>query len=234
MAGAGAKAAAGRRSGIGSPGEQGFTMMEILIVVSILITLATIAAVSFQSLMVGTKRKATRSLIRRLQLSIEEYHQITGKYPPDGIDSTVRNQQGVDLRGSAALRHALTTPISYSVMIGGLPRQMRKEALMKLSESELAEENSDYPGVREIKDPFGTPIHYDNVKDRFRPQTGAEHYPPLEESEHPPDPRTLGLSDGGVATPGAQSSDYDLWSHGSNEHSVTDESNPIAIWNLSQ
>lgn len=220
--------------GSGFRRTSGFTMLEIMIVVSILVTLAAIAVVYGQGFMRGVQEKGAGSQIRRIQLAIDEYRQITGHYPPDGIDSTIRNAQKTELRGSAALHHALTTSFRYTVMTGGLPRQMEHEPLMQFKEAELTSRLEDYPGVREITDPFGNPLHYDNTENRiFRAQGGSVHYPPLEDDQHPPDPRTLAASEGGVSEPGSvQSTTYDLWSHGKTEHDPNARPEPTATWNL--
>ncbi|HLU48025.1 MAG TPA: type II secretion system protein, partial [Planctomycetota bacterium] len=180
--------------------EEGFTLIEILLVVSILISLAAIVVVAGTTILQGTQERATRAQIERLALLIDEYRQITGTYPPDGIDSQVVNANGVALRSSAALYHALTSEIETRVMVGGIPRVVKKEALVeKFPSSEIMVAGDDYPGVVELIDAFGSPFHYDNTLDgRFQPQGGEVHYPPLDDDEHPLDPRTIeGIENGG-------------------------------------
>lgn len=203
----------------------GFTLVEILIVIGLLVFLASIVLVSGGSLLTSTRVKGTRATIEALRLKIDEYQSLTGYAPPDGIDTPVKNSSGTAVRGNAALHHALTSPITVRVMTGGIPRQKTYEPRKSFKDSEVTAEDPDYPGVREIVDAFGVPFHYDNTEDgRMRPQDGGVHYPPVDEEEHPLDPRTgedyrLDLG-------------YDLWSHGEKEHSTEESSPPIGTWNV--
>ncbi|MBN1441164.1 MAG: hypothetical protein JXA90_00575 [Planctomycetes bacterium] len=211
-------------------------MIEIIIVISILVVLGSFILMASQSIYRSAKVRATQALLQRLKLAIDQYYSLKGYYPPDGIDSTVRNEEGVELRGSAALYQALSRPGEYIEMAGGIPQLRRHDALMDFKSADLSDEHPDYPGVREIVDAFPTPIHYDNTEDgRFQPQGGEVHYPPVE--VHPEDPRTLPVSEGGVVLVGKpQSAGYDLWSHGAREHSTAasvSKELPIATWNLS-
>ena len=214
----------------------GFTLLEILVVIAILLTLMTVLAVAVgPAVLERGPEKATRALLRRLVLHIEDYRGATGEYPPDGIDSSVRNADGESIQGSAALYYALTSPLEVRRMVAGVPRIVRLEPIVeRLQDSELTDEDPTRPGVREILDRWGTPIHYDNTEDgRFRPQGGDVHYPPLDDNDHPVDPRTLPESEGGVPRPGEpQSQAFDLWSHGSNGHSPDAPPSPIGTWNL--
>jgi hypothetical protein len=102
--------------------------------------------------------------------------------------------------------------------------------------TELTPEDPDRPDVREIMDGWGTAMHYDNTEDgEFRPQRGEVHVPPLDDDEHPPDPREQEAEVDGqpvVSRPGIQSSSFDLWSHGQQGHEVdSPPSMPIASWN---
>lgn len=205
--------------------------------VGILVALVALLAVGGKSILESTKGRAAKAQMERLKLYLEEYRAFTGEYPPDGIDSTVENEDGVELRGCAALYHALTTPIQTRVMRGGIPQEIQREPIAEFQESELTPPNLDYPGVREIVDPFGFPIHYDNTLDgMFRPQRGEVHYPPVSDAEHAPDPRTRPLDEGGVRYPGrVQSQGFDLWSYGrQGDVPVEERQAPIATWNLNE
>jgi hypothetical protein len=179
--------------------------------------------------------KATRALLRRIILHLEEYKEITGSYPPDGIDSPVRNDQGQAIQSSASLYHHLSTPVKVRRMVAGVPRLTVLPPIGQFTASELTVENPDYPGVREILDRFGTPMHYDNTENGdFQPQGGEVHIDFLSsDEEHPPDPRTLGETEGGVTSPNRiQSRGFDLWSHGPRGHDASLAPTTIASWNL--
>ena len=214
----------------------GFTLVEVLLVVSILAGLAAIVLVGGQGLIGRTKVKATESLLERLILHVEEYRAITGTYPPDGIDSEVRTPEGTRVRSSAALYTVLTSPIEATVMTGGIPRVVKHDPIAQFGNAELSAPDEDYPGAREILDPFGTPMHYDNTLNRnFSPQNGDVHIPPVPEDEHPLDPRILELSEGGVERVNqVQTPSYDIWSFGARawELEIDDPKPPIANWNF--
>ncbi|MEM7230872.1 MAG: type II secretion system protein [Planctomycetota bacterium] len=230
----------GSRAAAASMG--GFTLIEVLLVVTILTSLAALVLVGGGRMIEGTQARATKSLITRLELLLERYRSETGYYPPDGIDSPVVDGNGNRLRGSAALYYALTTDKEVEIMTGGIPRVITVEALAigesRFSDRELSSEDEDFPGVREILDPFGNPVHYDNTFDgRFMPQGGEVHVPPMDDDEdHPEDPRTTSTDEGkwGVVQPGkVQSKKYDLWSWGKWSAEDPDEP-PIANWNLNE
>ncbi len=102
--------------------QTGFTLIEIMIVVSILVVLAGIVFVAGQAFLKSTKARGCKARIHTLKMKIEEYKGITGKYPPDGIDFPVKNGEGIAVMGSAALYHALSTPFKYPEMAAGIPR----------------------------------------------------------------------------------------------------------------
>jgi type II secretory pathway pseudopilin PulG len=217
-----------------------FTLVELLLVIAILVALASMVVVAAGSIFGSTKERATRAQLERLTLLIEEYRSRAGQYPPDGIDAELRTADGQELRGSAALYHALTSPIDVLEMRGGVPRKMKYDPIVdSFPDRELSPTDASIPGVREILDAFGTPFHYDRVSDAvFRPQSGEVHYPPIEGNPpHPEDPRTLPEELGGVKFPGrAQSPNFDLWSHGADGHDPPDAGGKplpvIATWNL--
>jgi hypothetical protein len=207
-------------------------------VIAILVGLAAILVVSSGGIMSSTNERATQALMHRLKIYLDEYFRVTGTYPPDGFDTKVVNADKVELRGSAALYYALTTPINKRVMIGGMPREVTANAIGEFKESELLRAGDDFPGVVEIVDGFNQPLHYDNTQDgRFQPQDGLCHYPEMD--DHPDDPRTVaGPAQGGVEAGRVnrvQSRGYDLWSYGVRGHDVDAKPvPPIASWDLNQ
>lgn len=222
-------------SATGKPRRGGFTLIELMVVMAILLSLAAVLAFTLgPSILRRGREKATLSLLRRTILHLDRYKELHGHYPPDGIDTTIRNDQGEVVRGSAALYYFLSTPGKARRMVAGVPREVPHEAIGDYRESDLTPEDPGRPGVREIKDGFGIPIHYDNTENgKFRPQGGEIHMDPLDEYDHPPDVRTFAEDEGGVRKPGeVQSIGFDLWSHGSREHSTEGRPTAIGSWNL--
>lgn len=185
-------------------------------------------------------QKATNALINKLRLTLDEYKDMTGSYPPDGIDSVVKNDQGQEIRGSACLYYFLSKrPWVAREMVAGKVKLYEVPPKLKFLSVELTQEDDEYPGVQEVQDGWKNPIHYDNTEDeRFTPQGGEVHTPPVDDDEHPDDPR-IGefVVDGtnAVVEPGIQTRGYDLWSHSDMGHEVKGpKSLPIASWNLKE
>ena len=215
----------------------GFTLIEILVVISVLATLFGLVVATTGGFMGRAAEKATMSMILRTQTWMDEYRSLTGYYPRDGLDSRVRSKEGVDLRGTAALYVALTEGVVAEEFVGSRTRWRKHPPVAKIEGGELSLEDPDYPGVREIVDGFGTPMHYDNTANgRYVPQDGSVHYPPVEGLEHPDDPREGDREVDGhkaVRKRGIQDVGYDLWSHGYHGHEAgTPASLPVATWNV--
>jgi prepilin-type N-terminal cleavage/methylation domain-containing protein len=216
--------------------QGGFTLVEIIVVMAILVMLFGLVAVSLSAYLGSAARSATIARISKLELFLDQYKSLTGEYPPDGIDSPERTQDGIPLKGSACLYYYLSRPVVVQETIGGrkIPREYPPVGTFK--ESELSFEDPDYPGVRELLDGWDTPMHYDNTTDgKFISQGGDVHYPPVPESEHPPDPRDMRFVVDGepvVSKEGVQSRSFDIWSHSEQGHDLElPPSIPIATWN---
>src|SRR5262245_40104413 len=91
--------------------DAGFTLVEILVVIAIIISLFAIVAVAAGSIRSRGNQKAAEAQILKLMTLIEDYKSKVGHYPLDGIDSEVKNAEGEKVVGSAALYYALSTPI---------------------------------------------------------------------------------------------------------------------------
>ncbi len=230
-------------SGIGEarcarrPSPQGFTLVEILVVVSIIIVLFGLVAVSAGIYLGKASEARTKGLVKKLCLWLDDYKGITGHYPPDGFDAPVRTEDGQTIYGSAALYYFLSRPVLETRTIGGVPEVRQHPPVAKFDERDLTPEDPSRPGVREIVDGWGVPIHYDNTEDgKFVPQRGDAHLDILPDEDHPPDPREEGvLVDGEpvVSRHGIQRIGFDLWSHGEQGHDMSKKPNrPIASWNL--
>jgi len=199
--------------GTGGGRRSAFTIVEVLMVVAIMTLLFGLVMFATTSVRKTAMKKATEALINRVRDRIEEYHSLTGSYPPDGYDTEVKNKQGTRLWGSAALYDALTTELTIEEKVSGQVRTRTNPPLMVFKQVEMSKENEDFPGAFEILDGFGLPVHYDNTQDgKFDPrkQTDNAHLDAVE--DHPADPRTDPeiVRKTGVQRNGA----YDLWSHG--------------------
>jgi len=215
----------------------GFTLIEIIVVMAIIVVLVGLVLVSARGILGKGYQRNTEARIRMIEDHLEKYRELTGKYPPDGFDSPEKNDQGTKIYGSACLQYFLNRPVRVERKIAGRLEIDEHPAIYQFNQSELAKESPDAPGAREIVDGWGTGFHYDNTEDgRFEPQTHASHLPEADEETHPEDPRTGDFSVDGknaVEKPGIQKKGFDLWSHGEQGHETSEaKAMPIATWNI--
>ena len=215
----------------------GFTLIEIIVVMAIIVVLVGLVLVSARGILGQGYQRNTEARIRLIEEHLEKYKELTGKYPPDGFDSSQKNDQGTKIQGSACLHYFLSRPVRVERMIAGRREVDEHPAIYQFNQGELSDGDDDAPGVREIVDGWDTPFHYDNTEDgRFEPQTYASHTPEADEETHPDDPRTGEfIVDGknAVEKPGIQKKGFDLWSHGEQGHETNEpKSMPIATWNI--
>jgi prepilin-type N-terminal cleavage/methylation domain-containing protein len=218
----------------------GFTLVELLVVIAILSMLFGLVVATVGQVMGRGYQASTVALILRIQDWMDEYRSLTGHYPLDGLDSRVEDEAGFPLRGSAALQYELSRNVIVEEIFGTRRRLREVPPIGKFESGELSGgEDPDYPGVKEIIDGWGTPLHYDNTENgRFRPQDGSVHYPPVPNDQHPDDPREGNREVEGkpvVERPGNQGRGADLWSHGEHGHDPLLLPNvPIASWNATR
>lgn len=77
---------------LGSGGGAGFTMIEVLLVLAILVMLATVAIMALGGTREGAKIDTTRLLIQEVENAMETYNLHVGHYPTEsegGIDALV-------------------------------------------------------------------------------------------------------------------------------------------------
>lgn len=219
--------------------QRGFTLVELLVVIAILATLFGLVVTMVGQFIGRASQKSTVALILRLQDWVDEYRSFTGGYPADGLDARLQNEEGMSLRGSAALYYQLKRNVIAEEIYGSRRRLREYPPIGKFESRELTPddwEDPDSPGVKEILDGWGTPFHYDNTENgRFRPQDGSVHYPPVPIEDHPDDPREGKREVEGKAVverPGNQGRGFDLWSHGDHGHDPLLPPNvPVASWN---
>ena len=68
-------------------GKRGFTLMELLIVIGIIIVIAASVLTVLPGLREKTQKKATKAFINRLEIAIEQYYNDNRSYPPGDITS---------------------------------------------------------------------------------------------------------------------------------------------------
>ncbi len=217
-------------------GVRGFTMVEILVVVAIIVMLAGLVVVAAGSIREKMHVDASRAIIIKVRDRLEEYRSLTGSYPPDGYDSEVKNKEGTPIWGSACLYEFLTKEFESVSNVGGQVRRAKHEPLITFTQSELSPEDPDLAGVREVWDGFGIPLHYDNTENgEFHPEKQGEVSHMSRVEYHPPDPResddTQVVPRRGIQRPGA----YDMWSHGhgkAHEDSEVPLKATIGTWNV--
>lgn len=91
----------------------GFTLVEMLVVVGILVVLTSLLIVGLRTSVEKAKNQNTKALIGRLKTALESYHADFRDYPPDGYDTeggVVPNNDGV--------------PVGIPVA-GGQPRRLK-------------------------------------------------------------------------------------------------------------
>lgn len=226
------------RAGVGCS-RSGFTLIELLVVIAILSMLAAFVVVTVGDFLGRAYEKSTVSLVQRLQQWMDEYRTLTGSYPADGLDAPLADADNQPLRGSAALYYQLSRTIIAEEIYGTRRRAREHPVIAKFEGSEVGDEIEVYPGLHEIYDGWGTPIHYDRLESGgYQPQGGEAHYPELDEHEHPPDPRLGEFKvEGAPVVPkiGPQGRGFDLWSHGESGHEMEQKpTRPVGSWNAAQ
>ncbi len=200
----------------------GFTMVELLVTISLIVFLMSMLAVGAGRYLENTSTKATEALIARIELNIQQYKGLTGGYPSDGLDGVdVITDEGTPLTGGAALTLALTQPMRLTQKINGEIRVIGEEPPLgdfRSDELYVTEEDSD---AREILDAWANPLHYDNVnggEEAFSPQSLGETHLDFDEDiyVHMEDPREIEELSGFTGPQNAN--EFDLWSHGSSGH----------------
>ncbi|MGR3303812.1 MAG: type II secretion system protein GspG [Candidatus Scalindua sp.] len=66
-------------------GKRGFTLMELLVVIGIIIVIAATVLTVLPGLREKTQKKATKAFINRLEIAIEQYYNDNRSYPPGDI-----------------------------------------------------------------------------------------------------------------------------------------------------
>src|SRR6188768_1275958 len=78
----------GRNTRTGSRRERGFTLVELLIVISLISILAAMGLVQYRNSVVSTKEAVLQTDLFRMRDAIDQYYADKGKYP-SSLDSLV-------------------------------------------------------------------------------------------------------------------------------------------------
>lgn len=202
------------RSAAGS--SAGFTMVELLVTIALIVFLMSMLAVGAGRYLESASAARTEALIARLSLLIENYHSITGDYPPDGLDGAdVITSEGTYLTGGAALTHAMVQPLILTEELSsGQTRVIgQNPPIGDFRTDELSAASFGDGEARQLLDAWGEPIHYDNVSngdDSFSAQDLGETHLDWDDDYqvHSDDPRLEPQN----------TNEYDIWSHGSSGH----------------
>jgi prepilin-type N-terminal cleavage/methylation domain-containing protein len=195
--------------------SSGFTLIEVLTVISIILILASALIVAVVGLAVRARKSATKALIMQIEIAAQAYYGDFNAYPPDGYDSDVTDPAGNRLRGSAALlyflgwRYASGSEIKDTKLLkiikpSGATAGSTKPKRVSVNEGvpyigdELRKENiMIIDGAAYIVDAWNKPLLYDNILNGEMSRPGT------------PDPR----DDRNGGEP-FNEGEYDLWSRG--------------------
>ena len=104
----------------------GFTLMELLVVISIIALLIGLLGVAFSGALATSKKAATESLMRNIQTGLEQFHTDFGYYPPlidgkkDTLESRKKSPQTNDQFRQELKDHRYYSPYSLTVYLLGV------------------------------------------------------------------------------------------------------------------
>jgi general secretion pathway protein G len=79
-------------------GEKGFTLMELLVVIGIIIIIAAAILTVIPGMRQKTQEKATKAFMECLEIAIEQYYDDNRSYPSTGITNLITDLQSSDPR----------------------------------------------------------------------------------------------------------------------------------------
>ncbi|HNR98791.1 MAG TPA: type II secretion system protein [Planctomycetota bacterium] len=219
---------------ISATGDRGgFTLLEILVVISLMTFLVTALVALTLNLSHRAYEASTRTLLDRIDLSIDKYKDLTGFCPPDGFDAPVTTREGgLEIRSAACLYEFLGRPLQVIKQGAGgkvVVERYDSPVMRGLKESELVRVPGDSADVAEITDAWGGPLHYDRLEgdDSYSPQNTPDvHLVPPE--YHGPDPRDVPGVAVAEAGTGQNPGRYDVWSHGRHGHEAPEREEDAA------
>ena len=108
----------------------------------------------------------TKSLMKSIETASAAYEFDTGFFPADEVTTA----DGKKLNGAAALYYSLCSAFRVEPKADSAEVKHTKDMGPYIDAANCAKENKD--GVKELVDPWGQPIVYDNVRDDAKTETG--------------------------------------------------------------
>lgn len=107
--------------------QEGFTLVEILIAVALVMIMGGIITYSVQGYLEKTKKRTTRMSLKLIREQIEEYYDDTGEYPQSLMDlikkpldeKVAENWGGPYIKSKEQPKDAWKKPFHYEVTEGG-------------------------------------------------------------------------------------------------------------------
>ena len=154
--------------------SKGFTLIEILVVIAIILVLAGITVVAVMGTRERARVAATKGLVTALVSAIQEYYETFKEYPADGVNGPDVSVTG-GRQGSAALFYLLCRELKVTRTVGPSGASYQETTNVgpffkykrKFLTRKVKDPNTDKV---EFKDGWNRAIEYDRV---FWPEDGS-------------------------------------------------------------
>ncbi|MCP5541509.1 MAG: prepilin-type N-terminal cleavage/methylation domain-containing protein [Akkermansiaceae bacterium] len=149
----------------------GFTLLELLIVISVVAVLASIVIASLPGIMANIKRKSIRQFVAELEAGLEDYKQDNAIYPlnPEGggASGSSKVDDGVAVQGAVILYKHLsgdfdmdgqgTVDDDMTIYVERLDNWSNRE---RNGRKPGQERSAPFQGGYAVVDPLGGPVRY--------------------------------------------------------------------------
>ncbi|QFU74996.1 pilin [Halioglobus maricola] len=99
--------------------QQGFTLIELMIVIAIIGILAAIALPAYQDYTIRAKMSEPMAYMSELKTSITEYYSATGRLPTDDAQAGVGDAPRTDITDTVSY-DATNAPLIYANVVGSV------------------------------------------------------------------------------------------------------------------
>jgi prepilin-type N-terminal cleavage/methylation domain-containing protein len=140
--------------------KRGFTLVELMIAISIITLLTTMVTVGLLKAKGNAKIQTTRALIANIQAGIENYYGAFGDYPPTSLEDSGMSVNGVN-NGIESVVVCLSTSNKGGPFLLGVLESKYKDL--------------DNDNVREIIDEWNHPLIYFHSRDYDNPGKGGSY-----------------------------------------------------------